>query len=433
MKQLQKQEQRQQLALSQEMLGSLDLLQMSTDDALKSVVRETKRNPFISVISTGSSCPNNQSSDHRRHDEYAYGSEISFQDELIEQIELGSLNANHKAIGLTLVYCLDERGFLPDTAAEISDYTGYDAEEIVAVVDGLQSFIEPKGAFAWSLSDCLAIQLKAKGLLTSHLRLLIDHLDLVAKDDFVALAKLLNVSETEVIALATEVRKLNPFPASHSHSPPESLRGPEIVFVDQKDAQLTARLNDQVLPQLLVNDDLYSNVKAVELDNKAIRYYKRRYDEAAGFVLAMQKRANTLLKIAQLIAIRQSKFIKTGVMSDRKPLTMAQLARLLGMHKSTVSRALKGVFCEGFFGSISSREFFVTSLNTNSVEKTREQALKRLELLIRCEPKESPFSDEQLSQQMSNLNLSVSRRTVARLRAVLGIPGTSERKISSWR
>ena len=72
MKQFQKQEQRQQLSLSQEMLGSLDLLQMSTDDALKSVVRETKCNPFISVISTGSSCPNNQLSDNRLHDEYAY-------------------------------------------------------------------------------------------------------------------------------------------------------------------------------------------------------------------------------------------------------------------------------------------------------------------------------------------------------------------------
>jgi len=419
----------QKLALTQHMRSSLSLLQMGPDELNEVLEKEAKRNPFLKPIPTisrgggGAMGPNGFDSNDIRDSQ-------SNSDTLLEQVSLIRFTPSQSRLARELVYCLDERGFLSDSAEEICGYLDVKLTPLLEVVRILQRSVEPAGVFAWSLKDSFRIQLEVKNRYDQLIARLLDRLDLIAKQDLESICSLCEVDCEDAAEMLDDIRLLSPAPLQPVEAPSEISRAPELIFDQEEHGNIVARLNELSLPQMLTDDAMFSAVKARETDQYAMAYYRDCYRGAAGFMVAMQKRANTLLRIGQAIARSQEKFIRTGRALDKRPLTMGALATELGLNKSTVSRALKNCLIETKRGILCPSDCLARPLNGEKTGRTREQVLQRLSLLIRTEKKDAPLSDEDLAQQLANANLKVSRRTVAKYRGLLEIKGAYQRRRS---
>ncbi|CAD0186926.1 RNA polymerase sigma-54 factor 2 [Ruegeria sp. THAF57] len=204
---------------------------------------------------------------------------------------------------------------------------------------------------------------------------------------------------------------------------------PELIIRENADGKLRAELNEAALPKVLTDDGLFSATLKAETDGHAQSYYRDCYRGAANMVRAMQKRANTLLETGNAIVRRQEKFVRTGRDRNKVPLTIEQLASEVGVNKSTVSRALKSCSIMTDLGTFPARQFLARGVSPDhDGERTREQALRRLSILVKSENAKKPNSDQQLMRQLETAGFTVSRRTVAKYRKLLGIPGVHHRR-----
>ena len=417
----------QKLALTQHMRSSLSLLQMGPDELNEVSEEEVKRNPFLKPVPTisrgsgGAAGSDGFDSNDIRDDQ-------SDNDIMLEQVSLIRFEQSQSRLARELVYCLDERGFLSDPAEEICGYLDSQLPPLLEVVRILQKSVEPVGVFAWPLKDSFRIQLEAKNRYDPLIAKLLDRLDLVAQQDLESICSLWEVDRDDATEMLDDIRLLSPAPLQPVATPSEISRAPELIFDLEDCGDIAVRLNELALPRMLTDDAMFSAVKAIEADQHAMAYYRDCYKGAASFVVAMQKRANTLLRIGQAIASSQAKFIRTGRILDKKPLTMEALASELGLNKSTVSRALNNCLIETKRGILSPDDCLARHLNKESSGRTREQVLQRLSLLVHTENKSTPLSDEKLAQQLANTNLKVSRRTVAKYRGLLDIKGAYQRR-----
>jgi RNA polymerase sigma-54 factor len=428
-KQIQRQTVHQGVILSQHMRSSLSLLQMGSGDVALALEEECRRNPFIKYpipVGVGTS----GSSKLENHGIQEFDVERSDIDALVEQVSLIRMLPNERALADELVHCLDERGFFTESPQEISEYTYALPSLIVSVVAKLQTTVEPTGVFAWSLQDCFKIQLEEKGLYNTQMAAILNHLNLVATQDVASICKIINVDHKTAEAMISDIRSLRPSPFSRQPAFQNLHQAADIIFQMSSGGEITVELNESALPKLLTDDALFSTIKTTEVDETSLAYYRDCYRTAAAHVIAMQKRANTLLRIGNEIVRVQDRFIRTERPLDLKPLTMSGISKNLGVNKSTVSRALNECLIETSNGLISAHKFFVRPLTDSTSLKTREQAFSRLSLLIKTEDSKCPFSDEMLAQQLSAMNLTISRRTVAKYRGILGIPNTFERRSS---
>lgn len=422
MKQIQTQTQVQKLALTQVMRTSLSLLAMGQEEAAEVIRREQNRNAFLRSVPSfpAQGTPNNE--------DFEGPAEQSRTDALIHQVRLIKLSEHEVRIAEGLVHSLDHRGFLTDSPQEIAGYLECSVDDLVDLVSRLQDEVEPAGVFAWSLADCFRLQLVAKNRFDPLIERLLDRLDLIASQDIAGICANCNVDQDDAVEMLEDIRSLNPAPLGHQPALLSTDRAPDLLISEDDDGLFSAALNEAALPRILVDDALFSTTVAAETDNKAQTYYRDCYREAGNMVRAMQKRANTILAIGSAIARHQEKFIRTGRDRDRLPLTMAQLAAELGVNKSTVSRAMSGCNIKTDRGIFAAKSFLARPLNDQETERTRDQALKRLRLLIETENTRSPYSDENLAGQLKKAGLPMSRRTVAKYRAILEIPGAYERR-----
>ena len=429
MKQIQNQSVIQRLALTQQMRNSLSTLQMGTEELIDAAEQEAKRNPFLrlkpTMLANGNTVKSSVEFNTSDIADFPSNNET-----ILNQISLIRLNSEDRRIARELVYCMDERGYLIDTLDEMSGYLDAAKAPLAKLVATLQKSVEPIGIFAWSLKDSFRIQLEAKNKYDPLIAKLLDRLDLVALQKLDEISSLCKVDREDAQDMLEDIRMLNPAPLQPTNSNPELSRAPELIFNFDKDGKISTRLNDLALPKMLTDDAMFSAIKAIENDQHASTYYQDCYRGAAGFIIAMQKRANTLLQIGQILAKRQEKFIFTGRKLHRKPLTMMELSAELGLNKSTVSRALRNCMIETPRGIINPIDLFVRPLNQTDKGRTRDQVLQRLSVLIRTENKNSPFSDEELARQLMRANILISRRTVAKYRALIDVEGAYDRRKS---
>lgn len=426
MRQVQRQATAQKLALTQVMRSSLSLLQMGPEELIDETEKEAKRNPFLKPIpnfSRGRGATGSEGFDIGN-----IGEQETDNDDILKQVSLIRLSPDQSRIAAELVYCLDERGYISDPADEVCGYLEVSAGALMEVVSILQNSVEPAGVFAWSLKDSFRIQLEAKNRYDPVIAKLLDRLDLVAHQKIPEICTLCGVDDEDAAEMLDDIRLLSPAPLQPVAVGSESVRVPELIFSLDVGGVVSVRLNEAALPQMLTDDALFSVIKTAETDKKAMAYYRDCYRGASGFVLAMQKRANTLLKIGQMIAKTQAKFIKTGRTLDRRPLTMGGLASELGLNKSTISRALSNCLFDTDRGIVHPADCFARPLNEDGADRTREQVLQRLSLLIRTENRIAPLSDEALAQLLASADLKIARRTVAKYRGLLGLQGVYQRK-----
>jgi RNA polymerase sigma-54 factor len=411
----------QSLALTQGMRMSLALLQLGPGELAETAVREAARNPFLRIVPPAGT-------DGRQPIADTLVAEETTVDRLCAQIGLIALAAPEMKLARDLAHCLDERGFFTDPAPEMCRYLATTPALLARVVARLQVAVDPPGVFAWSLTESFRIQLQAKDRCDPIILRLLDRLDLVAQQDVPAICALCAVDAEDAVEMLADIRALRPFPLAPAPVGNATAQDPELIFIPGPDSAIHVELNPAALPQVLVDDGLFDRMRQVELDQGTLSYYRDCHRGAAGFVLAMQKRANTLLRIGQQIAAVQQKYLATGRKLDRTPLTTGSLAKALGLNKSTISRALHDCRIATRHGVVQAADFLVRPINGADQPRTRDQALGRLSVLIRAEDRRHPHSDEALALLMEKANFGISRRTVAKYRSLLGIAGMNERR-----
>ena len=414
------------LSMSMGMRMSLALLSMSSEELEEALAKECARNPFLRTTAwvppfvpgagSGAAVPETQAA------------QSSSSDDLLQQIGLLKFSTAQRHLAEQLVHCLDERGFIADPAEEICGYLDTNLDLLRTTISVLQLSVEPAGVFAWNLSDSFRIQLLSLNRLDPVILLLLDRLDLVAQQDVHAIRELCSVDTEDAVDMIAEIRALNPSPLVRQDSPPVVGQEPELIILPAAGGELSAELNPAAFPTLLCDESLFDRVRAVELTPEALKYYRDCHKGAAGYVLALQKRANTLLRIGQQIASSQGKFLNSGHALDRQPLTTAILAEALGVNKSTISRALKNCRIMTRNGVRNAQELLVRPLSRSSNDKSQGQALQRLSVMIRAEDKRSPYSDLELVALLRRAGFELSRRTVAKYRDLLGLPGKTKRR-----
>jgi len=368
-----------------------------------------------------------------RYDEFVSDrSEESLQQHLLWQANLSGFSETDEAIARAIIYALDEDGYLTDDLnslrASLAPEYLVSAEEIAAVLERVQHF-EPVGVACRDLRECLLVQLNARPANTPSLglaRYIVDHhLDTLGRQDTRLLARASGFDVADVEAAIALIRTLNPHPCSRFGSDEENYVIPD-VYVHPRGEGWRVSLNPDNDPGLRLNTLYTDLVRKSKGEDK--KYLKDRLQEARWLISGLEMRNQTLLAVTEAIVERQSEFFVRGEVAMR-PLLQREIAEAVGVHESTVSRATTHKYAHTPRGTFELKHFFsvaVSGDNGNAVAATAVRA--HLQRMIGEEPSGKPLSDQALVNALSARGIRLARRTVAKYREQLGIPGSAQRK-----
>ena len=345
-------------------------------------------------------------------------------DLLISQINISFREDNDRRLAFALLERLDENGYLSGSTEDICSQEVLD--RILIVLHGFS----PTGIFARNLKECLTIQLREKDRCDPAMRILLDHLDLIAAREYKKLSKICNVDEEDICDMITEIRRLNPRPATVSETETPHVLIPDVLLRQDKFGNFTVELNQAVLPRVLINRTYVAEITAtVNKDKAAKKFLNQHLSDANWLIKALNQRAETILKVAQEIVFRQKEFFQYGEKA-LKPMILKDVADAIGMHESSVSRVTTQKYIACSQGVFELRYFFSQALESHHGEDSfSAQAVRcRIKELIEAEKPENILSDEALVLLLKRENIDIARRTVAKYREAMGIPTSAQRK-----
>ncbi|MDO5408904.1 MAG: RNA polymerase factor sigma-54 [Lachnospiraceae bacterium] len=332
-----------------------------------------------------------------------------------------------------LLNVLDERGYFTDSLEIFAEHFGLSMEQANVLLSLIQS-LEPAGVGARTLEECLCLQLDRRGQLTEEFRsFLHENLPLIAKNQLAAIARNTKLSMDTIKAYCEQIRKLEPKPAApYAFSGHSSYVLPDVIMsLDKYHTDIC--LNDSIYPDITLNTG-YLQLYEECPDKEVHTYLQQKIKQVEWLKQCMIQRRTTLLSVVKAIQNMQQEFFLLGP-NHLKPLKQADIADYLGIHVSTVSRACNQKYLQCSWGTFPLSIFFVKAAALQTVTPatpvtpaTTLDVRKALAALIESENKEKPYSDRILAELLTEQGFSVSRRTVAKYRDELSIPGTSGRK-----
>lgn len=445
----------QKLALSQRMIQSAQILQMSAQELEHYVQDLALENPVIDItqappltaeaaeklrkyewlnsLDGQNSYTYNQreSADEDRPEgewNFSVYDGETLKDYLWSQVISSDFSERDSVILEYILESLDSRGYMTEDLNEIASHFHSDTAHMEELLTALQG-LDPAGICARSLSECLTLQAERYGVMTPCLKtILSEHLDLVAKNQLPAIAKLLKISIDEVSRCCQLIKKLNPKPGSAFCSREQlSYIVPDVTMVKFKD-HFDILLNEYLYPDIQVNG-YYKQLSKEQNDPETSAYLQDKIRQAEWVRDCISKRSNTLLNVSRSILHFQEDFFING---DRhlKPLRLCDVAQELDIHESTVSRSVRGKYLQCIWGVYPMNYFFSKGISTTSgsedMSVTRiKQALADI---VEQENKQKPYSDRALGEELEKNGITISRRTVAKYRQELSIPDASGRK-----
>jgi RNA polymerase sigma-54 factor len=304
-------------------------------------------------------------------------------------------------------------------------YVLADAEQMLAVMQSL----DPPGVAARNLRECLILQLADKGGADSLAYRLLNE----AYDDLIAhrwsdLAKRMGLDTGEVQAAADEIAKLDPKPGLR-YSPTEGDYIIPDLIVEKIDGRYRVFLNDTNLPRLRLSrayQEVARDKKKFVGENR--EFITQRLNSAQWMIQAIEQRRQTMLKVMNFIVDRQHDFFEKGI-EHLRPLTLREVAEVINMHESTVSRVTNEKYVQTPRGVLPLKFFFSSALSTTTGEDASARAIKaQIQKLVSDEDPQDPLTDQQIVQKLREKGVRIARRTVAKYRDQLGILSARMRK-----
>ncbi|USK75570.1 RNA polymerase factor sigma-54 [Peribacillus frigoritolerans] len=436
------------LSLTPELQQSINILQYSTHELIDFLNRQAYENPVLEIsfkeplaslgIRTntinsqirGSSSKSknfNGDNDYNPINNYSVNTK-TLESHLLEQLSLlSSLNAFEKKILQFLIGNLNDYGFLELDVHWTASHFSVPVEKIENMIQVLQS-LDPIGVGAKDLTDCLLIQLREH---ENHnelaYKIVKKHLADLAEKRYRKIAALHQVTVQEVQEASDFIRTLNPRPVSHFSDDMTHYIVPD-VYVEKDKEGFLITVNDSCTPKLTINP-YYKNRVAINSVNPAKDYIKRHINDAQLLLKGLEQRQMTLYKVTASIVEEQHEFFMKGI-TGLKPMTLKDISEKLQLHESTISRATSNKYIQTPHGLFKLRNFFTRGLHRVNSQATESTTTikEKIKVLIADEDKIKPFSDQKLCQIFENEGTKISRRTIAKYREDLGIPGSSKRR-----
>ncbi len=361
------------------------------------------------------------------------GREVTLRDHLQWQLLLTPLSETDRAVATAIIDAIDEDGYLRASLEEIRDSMGGEPpvglDEVEAVLHRVQAF-DPPGIAARDLRECLLIQLRQLDPRTcwraEAIDLVSDHLGLLAGRDFAQLSRRMRLDRAALQEVLRLVQGLSPRPGGKLPASEPEFIVPD-VFVRKHKGTWLVELNADALPRLRINPYYASLVRRADTsaDNTTL---KAHLQEARWFMKSLQSRSETLLRVASTIVERQRGFLEHGD-EAMKPMVLHDVAEVLGMHESTISRVTTRKYMHTPRGIFELKYFFSSHLPTDSGSGCSSTAIRALiRRLVAAENPQKPLSDNRIASLLSKEGIQVARRTVAKYREGMAIPPSSERK-----
>ena len=380
----------------------------------------------IETASYGNASGSFDDDDDERNDIQA--ATTSLREHLSWQLGLMCLPDRDRVLVQCLIDALDDDGYLTQSLEELAESLpeeqAIEPEELQIALRHLQYF-DPTGVGARSAQECLALQLAVlppdatQQLATKIVR---DHLDLLAGRDFIRLKKLTGADDEALRAAQFLIRSLNPRPGAQ-YAPIDTRYITPDVVVRKLRGQWTVSINQDAFPRLRINN-LYANI----LSQQRGSGLSGQLQEARWLIKNVQQRFDTILRVAQAIVDRQRQFFEHGEVAMR-PLVLREIADILGLHESTVSRVTTQKYMATPGGIFELKYFFGSHVATESGGACSATAIRALiKQLVGAENPKKPLSDSQLADVLGQQGIVVARRTVAKYRESLNIPPVKLRK-----
>ena len=324
-----------------------------------------------------------------------------------------------------LAACLDGDGYLRTPLDELAENLGCSPARAERYLSILRS-LEPAGVGAETLSQCLELQLERIHETGPALEIVRHHLEALARRQYKAIADKLGISAEEVRRAERLIRELEPRPGAPFEQPEQVQYILPDLFVEEGEEGLTVRLRGGDRPPFRISG-YYRKLLRDTGDQEVRDYLTDKLRQAAGVLQALEQRESTLLRCARVIVRRQAAFFREGP-QGLVPLRLSDVAEELELHESTISRAVREKYLQCGRGTYPLHYFFSRSAASQGGPVGGKAARAQLRRLIDREDKVRPLSDQKLCQAMAELGCPVSRRTVAKYREELGIPGAAGRR-----
>ncbi len=372
--------------------------------------------------------------------------ETSFHDHVLDQLGMLELDERAHAIAEQIIGSLDEDGYLRREITALVDDLAFgqniytDEAEVNALIAKIQQF-DPPGLCAWTLQECLLLQLKRIDPQTKASRNAIEVIDKYfnefIKKHYDKIQRHLGLNNEDFKEVINSIIKLNPKPGAAFAivNKAESYIIPDF-FVFNNNGKLELSLNSKNAPELRISDGYKEMMRAYDRGDKkdkrqkeAVQFIKQKLDSAKWFIDAIKQRQHTLLQTMQAIIVFQTEFFLSGDETSLKPMILKDIAQMTALDVSTVSRVANSKFVQTEFGTYKLKYFFSEALQTESGEEVSTREVKTiLNDIIGSENKRKPHSDEKLTEMLQEKGYNIARRTVAKYREQLNIPVARLRK-----
>ncbi|EPG75807.1 RNA polymerase sigma-54 factor [Leptospira fainei serovar Hurstbridge str. BUT 6] len=460
------QKQTQKLVMTQDLRQSIELLPLSTVELADRISAELVENPMLEeeASSERSKNPELYSVDDLRRKEkndFLKNSDVGWQESfsidrpqtrgsdasdrnqkyiesspntqslsehLLWQLRISSLKGKEMEIAEMLISMLDDRGFIPQTHEKLAAEIGVSVKTIRKVLDQIHQ-LDPLGIGASDIQQTLLVQARILKPEDVKLHDLIEnHLKDLEKLDYKGISKKMGIPVENVEAMAAEIKKLEPFPATlYTPKKPDYIL-PDVI-VREIGGEFNILLNDEWLPKLKINKEYKGFLKKGAKDSDR-EYISTKLSSAEWLIRSVNQRRQTLYRVVSAIIELQTEFFRKGVRFLR-PLTLKDIAERLELHESTVSRITSNKYVQTSWGILELKWFFSSGLKSKSSEGGMESSKTIHDMirnLVKEEDPENPLSDQEIVEHIEKKGIEIARRTVAKYRKILRILPSNQRK-----
>ena len=440
----------QHLAMTMQLQQAIEILQLSAQELCATIEKEYLENPVLEMeystgrreryeqdgsvnvraladyLDGGSKQPAYFTDEDERQFDAPTPLHATLEEALLEQVNFTfTENESERAVATFLVGSLDRRGSLTLPTAEAARAMACSEAEVLRILAVIQSF-EPAGVGARDLAECLRLQAQRQGIYEGLVAAVIDrYLDAVAVHRLKEIAATEHVRPAEVQMAVDIVRRLNPKPGAAYGAADSAYITPDVI-IRKGEKGYEVEVEEAGVPQLHISA-LYR--QSDTFDKATQKYIASRLRAAAWLINSIEQRRTTIRRVVEEIVRRQQDYLERGP-SFLHPMTMKDVADTLGVHESTVSRAVANKYAELPTGVIALRSFF-TARSVKSVageDIAAAQAKSAIEHLIHGEDPRKPLSDQKLCTLLKAEGIALSRRTVMKYREQLGYDSSVKRK-----
>jgi len=360
--------------------------------------------------------------------EQTLASEQSMREYLLSQLGMIVSTPQERLIGIELIDTLNESGYVTGSLDLIAERLGCDLSAVEDVLYKMQT-VDPPGLFARDLKECLALQLSDLNRLDPAMQKLLDNLELMANRDLKALVKVCGVDSDDIRDMVDEIRALDPKPGRAFMFDVAETVIPDVFMKPVPGGGWALELNSDTLPRVLVNNRYFTEVSKKQNNEKDKQYLNECLQSANWLVKSLHQRATTILKVSSEIVRQQDGFFRKGVQA-MKPLVLRDIADVIEMHESTVSRVTSNKYMATPRGIFELKYFFSSSVGGDGGGEARssESIKSTIEDMINAEDPKKILSDDKIVELLKADGIDVARRTVAKYRDVLGIPSSVQRR-----